>query len=114
MGIIFLYRKKTFRVSRISRLNRMALLIKNLITQEVELMPEQMKNGVLYVSRKYGLAIHLCACGCGIETVTNFRGIEPWELIDDKNGTTLRPSIGNMKFPCGSHYHIEDGKVIQC
>lgn len=83
-------------------------------TEEVDVMPEQMVDGIIYVSRKYGIAIHLCACGCGIQTVTPFKGPNSWTLTDGINGITLRPSIGNQQFPCKSHYWITDGVVQPC
>jgi hypothetical protein len=33
------------------------------IPQYVELMPGQLEDGVLYISEKYGTAIHKCCCG---------------------------------------------------
>ena len=83
-------------------------------TCEVEFMPEIKEQGILYVSRKFGLAIHLCACGCGIETVTPITGINCWTLTDSPEGITLRPSIGNQNFPCGSHYWITNNEVQPC
>lgn len=83
-------------------------------TCEVETMPEKIEQGIIYVSRRYGTAIHLCACGCGIETVTPFEGQFAWVLTDGVNGVTLRPSIGNQNFPCRSHYWITDGEVQPC
>lgn len=83
-------------------------------TCEIETMPDEIEQGVLYVSRRYEVAIHLCACGCGIKTVTPFSGLYGWVLTDGANGITLRPSIGNQNFPCGSHYWITDGKVQPC
>lgn len=29
--------------------------------------PETLEQSVVYVSRRHGLAAHLCACGCGFE-----------------------------------------------
>lgn len=89
-------------------------MIDRLITEEVVTVPEEMKDGVIYVSRKYGTAIHRCACGCGAQTVTPFEGPNGWTLTDGPNGITLRPSIGNQNFPCRSHYWITDGKVESC
>lgn len=85
--------------------------VTTLTTQDVELMPEKLENGVIYVSEKYQIAIHLCACGCGMATVTPFNKPEGWDLTRDSNGITLRPSIGNMQFPCGSHYYVTDGDI---
>lgn len=88
--------------------------IEQLVTEEVEFIPKEMKDGVIYVSRRFGTAIHRCACGCGEQTVTPFTGMKAWTLTDGPNGVTLRPSIGNQQFPCKSHYWITDGKVTEC
>jgi hypothetical protein len=41
-----------------------------LVLAFVDHMPEQLQEGVLYVSGRYALAMHLCCCGCGGEVVT--------------------------------------------
>lgn len=91
-------------------------------------MPKVKEHGILYISRKFKLAIHLCACGCGIQTVMPFYDGElndndGWKMTTKKiEGTTeadrpydftvtLRPSVGNQKFPCQSHYYITDNKI---
>ena len=74
--------------------------------EAVEFMPETKLPGVLYVSERFNLAIHLCACGCDNETVTPLHG-DGWTLTD---GPTLRPSIGNTRM-CGAHYFVTDGKI---
>lgn len=91
-----------------------AVKVARLITEEVETVPETLQEGVIYVSQRFGTAIHLCACGCGGETVTPFIGATAWDLSDGPNGVTLRPSIGNQNFPCRSHYWITDGAVEWC
>jgi hypothetical protein len=84
---------------------------------EVDVMPKTatMEDGVLYVSRRFELAIHLCACGCRGEAVTPFDKAAPgWELTEGDGGPTLRPSIGHQHWPCGSHYYVTDGRVVAC
>lgn len=88
--------------------------IKRLVTQEVDFITDPLVDGVIYVSRKFGLAIHLCACGCATQTVTPFSSPSGWQLSDGPNGITLRPSIGNQQFPCRSHYWITDGMIQPC
>ena len=64
----------------------------------VDQVPEQLEPGVLYVSEKYGTAIHQCACGtCGWKTVTPFHiGDRGWVYTKDADDrVTLSPSIGN-------------------
>ena len=93
--------------------------VTTLRTEEVETMPEQasMLDGVLYLSRKFALAIHLCACGCRIQTVTPLSCEDlpdGWRLTETAHGATLHPSIGNQQFPCGSHYWVQNGAVVPC
>jgi hypothetical protein len=79
--------------------------------EAVELMPARLESGVLYVSKKYRTAAHLCACGCG-EKVRTQLGDLGWRLTKGRSGPTLYPSIGNWQKPCRSHYYIRDGRVI--
>lgn len=76
----------------------------------VEFMPNQLENGVLYISIPYNTATHLCACGCEREVVTPFSPID-WSITYNGRTVSLRPSIGNWNFPCKSHYFITDGQV---
>lgn len=78
--------------------------------QYVEYMPEQKEQGVLYLSHRFRTAIHLCACGCGYETVTPFSMWDIW--TNDEGAVTMHPSIGNFSFACMSHYWIRDGKIV--
>lgn len=82
--------------------------------KKVDRVPEILDEGVLYVSRKRQLAMHLCCCGCGSEVTTPFRGFPSWELTTSHGHPTLSPSIGNSGLPCRSHYFIRDGKVLWC
>lgn len=77
----------------------------------VEFIPEQLKEGTLYISYKYGTAVHKCACGCGEEVVTPLNPTD-WSVRIDANGPTLYPSVGNWSFACRSHYLIRGGRVI--
>lgn len=78
--------------------------------KQVECIPEHPDPGVLYVSKRFATAVHLCACGCGMEVVTP---IKPgrWRLSITAQGASLHPSIGNWSFPCRSHYWIVSGEV---
>lgn len=79
-------------------------------------MPERelMEDGILYVSKKFELAIHTCACGCRTETVTPIDKHFGWKYTESPAGPTLHPSIGNQNLPCKSHYWVQDGKVVPC
>lgn len=82
------------------------------IPQFVELIPAKIQDGVLYISEKYGTAIHKCCCGCGHEVVTPLSPVS-WKLNFERNGSvSLYPSIGNWNFQCQSHYWIRKNAVI--
>ena len=74
----------------------------------VDHIPDELDDGVLYVSIRYGTVVHRCACGCGEEVVTPL-GPAEWILTYDGRTVSLAPSIGNWSFPCRSHYWIEAG-----
>lgn len=76
----------------------------------VEFMPNELQEGVLYVSMAYSTAIHRCCCGCGQKVVTPFSPTD-WKLTFDGEAVSLAPSIGNWSFPCQSHYWIERNAV---
>ena len=76
----------------------------------VDHIPEQLDDGVLYVSIRFGTVVHRCACGCGEEVVTPLGPVE-WRLTYDGRTVSLAPSIGNWCFPCKSHYWIDEGIV---
>lgn len=84
--------------------------LKNVKPQFVDEIPSTKKHGDLYISKKYEIAVHLCACGCGVETVTPLhdRGPRTWKLEENGKKVTLSPSIGNQTFPCKSHYFIKN------
>lgn len=79
--------------------------------QQVHFMPRQLMPGVLYVSKEFNTAAHLCACGCGSKIRTPLAPVG-WSLEETKNGPSLYPSIGNWQIICKSHYWIREGKVI--
>lgn len=78
----------------------------------VEFIPEKPEDGILYISERFGLAIHLCACGCRRKTVTPL-GEGEWTLTKQDDKITLRPSIGNFigENPYHAHYYITDNKI---
>lgn len=76
--------------------------------QKVKYIPAKLDPGILYVSKEFGAAAHLCACGCGTTVRTP---LDRWSLTETKNGPTLDPSIGNWQEPCQSHYWIERGEI---
>lgn len=93
--------------------------IEELKPEFVEFMPHEseLKEGVIYISKKYGAVAHLCPCGCGskIRTPININGKTGWwDFIENDGKVSLSPSVGNFQIPCKSHYFIKDNKVIWC
>ena len=84
--------------------------MKNLTHKFVECIPDTLEDAVLYISVKYGTAVHRCCCGCGREVVTPLTPTD-WKLIFDGETVSLHPSIGNWNFPCRSHYWIRNNRV---
>jgi hypothetical protein len=76
----------------------------------VEFVPEELEQGILYVSIRYVTAVHKCCCGCGYEVVTPLSPND-WKLIFDGKTVSLEPSIGNWGFACRSHYWITRNQV---
>ena len=85
-------------------------MVTRLRVEFVEHIPEQLHDGVLYVSMRFGTVVHRCACGCGEEVVTPLGPVE-WRLTYDGRTISLTPSIGNWSFQCRSHYWIDEGVV---
>lgn len=78
----------------------------------VDVIPDAVELGVLYVSIKYATAAHQCCCGCGHEVITPFTPTD-WSLTFDGETVTLRPSVGSWSLPCRSHYVIDRGRIIE-
>jgi len=83
-----------------------------LIHKFVEYIPEKKEEGILYISIKYCIAVHKCACGCGQEVVTPISPTD-WQLYFDGETVSLSPSIGNWNFDCHSHYWIKKNCIIE-
>lgn len=79
----------------------------------VEYIPEDIEQGMLYISMQYATAVHKCSCGCGEEVVTPFSPTD-WKLLFDGDSVSLNPSIGNWGFACKSHYFIRNSQIIWC
>jgi hypothetical protein len=78
--------------------------------QFVEFIPEDLQEGMLYISMRFATVSHLCACGCEMKVVTPLKPTD-WKLTFDGKSITLYPSIGNWSFLCGSHYWIRNNRV---
>lgn len=76
----------------------------------VDVLPDELQEGVLYISLEFTTVAHLCCCGCGNQVITPLKPTR-WRLTFDGESISLYPSIGNWDFPCESHYFIERSKV---
>ncbi|RVD67411.1 hypothetical protein EN751_36940, partial [Mesorhizobium sp. M4A.F.Ca.ET.029.04.2.1] len=47
----------------------------------VDFIPDELEVGVIYISRRYSTASHLCCCGCGREVVTPLNPAK-WRLVE--------------------------------
>ena len=77
----------------------------------VEFIPDQLEDGIIYISLAYCTAIHKCVCGCNNEVVTPFSPTD-WKMTFDGETISLSPSIGNWSFDCKSHYWIRRNEII--
>jgi hypothetical protein len=85
--------------------------VRNLLTPSfVEFIPDELEDGVIYISRRYSTASHLCCCGCRREVVTPLNPAK-WRLSEKDGKISLTPSVGNWSFPCQSHYWINGNRV---
>lgn len=85
-------------------------MMKRISHKFVKNIPEDLAEGVLYISMEYSTAIHNCCCGCGGRVVTPLSPAA-WSLAYDGETVSLFPSIGNWSFKCKSHYWIANNKV---
>ena len=76
----------------------------------VEFIPKELDNNILYISIRCRTAVHNCACGCGIKTVTPLSPTD-WKLTFNGKSVSLYPSIGNWNYPCQSHYWISENNI---
>jgi hypothetical protein len=67
-----------------------------IVLQRVVAMPREFAPGILYVSDEFGVAGHLCACGCGSKVVVP---LGPWSGRS-RNGwkAILRPRSATGNF----------------
>lgn len=84
--------------------------MKTLQHKFVEFIPDEIEEGLIYISIEYTIVVHKCACGCGNEVVTPLAPTG-WELRFDGKNVSLNPSIGNWSFECRSHYWIVKNRI---
>lgn len=82
-----------------------------IIPEFVESAPQDLQDGVIYISDRFRTALHKCCCGCGREVVTPLNPAG-WSYYREGKSITLKPSIGNWSFPCMSHYLIIRNEVV--
>lgn len=74
--------------------------------------PEQLQEGILYISEEFSLTAHKCCCGCQEDVVLKL-GPAKWHLTKEPDSSvSLYPSVGNWKYACRSHYWIENNEVL--
>jgi len=78
--------------------------------KNVQHIPDHLEEGVLYISERFNICSHLCACGCKEEVVTPLSKAE-WRIFRDGDLVSLLPSIGNWNYSCQSHYFIEQNRI---
>lgn len=83
----------------------------SIIPTFVNIIPDRLDEGTLYVCERYMTAAHKCCCGCGEEVITPLTPAD-WAVRKEGNAVTLTPSIGNWSFACKSHYWISRNKVV--
>ena len=85
--------------------------LKSITPKFVDLIPEVIARGILYISIPYATATHSCACGCEARVTTPIRR-NFWVLTWNGEEVSLKPSIGNFNEPCKSHYWIAENKIV--
>lgn len=78
--------------------------------ERVHFMPTTLEPGVLYASEEFGIATHLCPCGCGVKVQTPL-GPTDWSLTVVDGEPSLMPSVGSWQQACESHYWIQNGEI---
>jgi hypothetical protein len=78
----------------------------------VECIPDELQEGVVYISERFRVCSHKCCCGCGEEVVTPLSPAE-WKLTLEGDLVSLWPSVGNWDYACRSHYVIRRNLVIK-
>lgn len=82
-----------------------------MIHEFVEHIPDDLKEGTIYVSMTFRTVAHKCCCGCGNEVITPLSPTD-WKLTFNNESISLYPSIGNWNFDCKSHYWIKNNRII--
>lgn len=78
----------------------------------IDTIPDELEDGILYISTRFRLTAHSCCCGCKNKVITPLSPAR-WKMIFDGKTISLSPSIGNWNFDCQSHYWIKNSEIIQ-
>jgi len=73
-------------------------------------MPDELEDGILYISLRFRVVMHGCCCGCKNKVITPLSPVR-WKMTFDGKTISLDPSIGNWNFKCRSHYWIINSEV---
>ena len=76
----------------------------------IDKIPDELEEGILYVSPRFRVIMHLCCCGCKEKVVTPLSPAR-WKMTFDGNTISIYPSIGNWNSDCQSHYWIQKSEV---
>ena len=68
-----------------------------LLHEFVEYIPEDINEGILYISLPFGTVVHKCACGCGEEVVTPL-GPTEWEFYLQWRNHLIEPVCWQLGF----------------
>ncbi len=79
--------------------------------QLTETIPQDIEEGILYVSLTYWTTAHSCGCGCGQKVVLRLSP-RHWAITLNGESVSMYPSVGNWQLPCRSHYWIEEGRIL--
>lgn len=77
----------------------------------VDIIPDRLENGTLYICERYKTVAHKCCCGCGEEVITPLSPAD-WSIRLEGKTVSLSPSIGNWSFACKSHYWISKNQIL--
>lgn len=85
-------------------------MIKNLEHVFLDTIPDELEEGILYISLRFKVIMHSCCCGCKEKVVTPLSPAR-WKMTFDGKTISLSPSIGNWNSDCQSHYWITNSEV---
>ena len=78
-----------------------------------QVIPDDIQDNKIYISKEYGVCIHNCPCGCKHQIVLPFTENQ-WTLTENNDKVSLTPSIFSKSLKCQSHYYIKNNNVQWC